>query len=248
MIKLKPAKFNPGWKLTLFFLPAFPALLALGFWQLEREQEKRTLEALYEARRDAPAVPLSRLEGEEDPRYFPVRLEGEYDNEKVFLLDNRTYQGRAGFEVIAPFATVEGRTVLINRGWIPLEGGSREILPKPAPVEGRKSVAGLVYVPAGEQVMLGDESPFDGWPRVIQSLDMDRMFNELGVDPRGKEVFPHTIRLAREAPGVLQRNWRVTAMSPERHRGYAVQWFSLAAVLAGLYIYAGFMRRSGIAG
>ena len=72
------------------------------------------------------------------------------------------------------------------------------------------------------------------WPRVIQTLDMTLMAEQLDGDWR---LFPYTLRLAANEPGVLVRDWPAVNMSSATHRGYAVQWFAMATALVLLYLY-----------
>lgn len=232
--------FNPGWKLSLFTLLLLPLLVSLGFWQLAREQEKLALQGAWEARAAMPPVKLEALAEEEDLQYRRVTLTGRFDNVHAFLLDNRVHQGRPGFEVISPFTTVEGRQVLVNRGWLQA-GRDREHLPEIQAVAGEQALTGTVYVPLGEALMLGEESPFAGWPRVLQVADTGRMFRELDV--AAEESFPYIVRLAGGAPGALTTDWPVITTAPEKHRAYAVQWFAMAAALFGLFLYASLQRR-----
>jgi cytochrome oxidase assembly protein ShyY1 len=51
------------------------------------------------------------------------------------------------------------------------------------------------------------------------------------------DVFGSSVRLAEATPGVLARNWSVVSTTPEKHRGYAVQWFAMATALVLLYFY-----------
>ena len=239
------ARFRPGWKLSLFTLLLFPAMLWLGFWQLEREQEKRDLQRRYDARAAAAPLPLEQLAARADPsllsagaglQYLAVSLRGRFDNERLFLLDNRVRRGRAGFEVIAPFYRTDGGIVLVNRGWV-AQGSSRQEPPAVPAVRGEVEISGQVYVPPGEAFRLGGDAPFSGWPRIIQAIDAVVMLRELGADP--DTAFPYTVRLGEGEAGALVRDWPVVNLGPERHRGYAVQWFSMAAVLLLLYLYAG---------
>jgi cytochrome oxidase assembly protein ShyY1 len=47
----------------------------------------------------------------------------------------------------------------------------------------------------------------------------------------GQRVFPYPIRIAAGEPGALAVNWLVINVSPDKHRGYAVQWFAMAVAL-----------------
>lgn len=230
LARLKNYRFN--WKLSLFTLLLLPILVRLGFWQLEREQEKLALQSMYEVRQQAEAVNLDALDSGDDLQYMPVVMSGTYDNAHNFLLDNRIYEGQAGFEVLTPFDTEQGEKVIVNRGWI-AQNAYRDILPAIETVDGRVELRGAVYVPLGEQFMLGEETLGQDWPRIIQSLDIQNMAQALNQH----ELFPYTVRLDALSPGVYLRNWPVISTTPEKHRGYAIQWFTMASVLLILYCY-----------
>lgn len=234
-------RLHINWKLALFTLIMLPILLRLGFWQLSREDEKLAMQVRYESRVAAVPISVAEAAAEEDSGYMAVALQGRYDNQHYFLLDNRTYEGRPGFEVISPLQLEEGGTVLVNRGWI-AQGEYRSELPQAEIVNGAVDLLANVYVPAGRQVMLGEESAFSGWPRLLQRIDVPRMYEELEVAPDA-QALDYTLRLQEAEPGVLVRNWQAMNTSPEKHRGYAVQWFSMAVVLLGLFMYS-CLRRS----
>ena len=229
--RIKNYRFN--WKISVFTLVFFPILLLLGFWQLEREQEKLELQALYESRQGAETVSLSSVNVEDDLQYVPVKFSGSFDNEHSFLLDNKIFGGKVGFEVLTPFITSEGELVMVNRGWI-AQNAYREILPTVELVAGEVELQGSVYVPLGEQFMLGLDAGSDSWPRIIQSLNINSMASALNSSIK---PFPYSVRLGSFQPGVYLRNWPVVSTTPEKHRGYAIQWFTMATVLLFLYFF-----------
>lgn len=228
-------QFHFDWKLTLLTAALLPILLSLGFWQLRREQEKLELQQQYAARQSEQALALEQLEPEADLQYRQVSLSGYYDNAHHFLLDNRVHQGQVGYELITPLVTDSNRVVLVNRGWL-AQGATRAQLPAPAPIEGRVMLRGSVYVPVGSPFTLGAENTADtSWPRVVQTLEPVAMAAAAGHGAR--ELFPYSVRLAEGVAGVLVRDWPVISTTPEKHRGYAVQWFAMATMLLGLYLY-----------
>jgi surfeit locus 1 family protein len=227
--------FRFDWKLSLLTALLMPLLLSLGFWQLRRAAEKEALQHVYETRQQEAAVPLASLDPAADLQYRQVKFSGHYDNSHVFLLDNRIYQGKPGYEVIVPLLTDENTLVLVNRGWI-APGSSRQSLPTVAAVDGAVAVQGSVYQNIGKQVVLGADIETAGWPKVVQTLDPLRMA-ELAGTTDASRVFPHSVRVDENASGALVRYWPVMSTSPERHFGYAVQWFAMALALAGLYFF-----------
>lgn len=230
--------FQFDWKLTLLVLVLLPIMLRLGFWQLAREAEKEQLQAVYTERQQQPAVPLETLDASGELQYLQVLLVGEYDSAHVFLLDNKIFQGQVGFEVIQPFTTDSGLVVFVNRGWL-AQAGDRSVLPQVDAIEGKVALHGSVYVPVGEQLILGDIQPGTQWPKIVQSLEIDEFAQLTGLTAN-TTLFPYSIRLGEGATGVLERNWSVISTTPEKHRGYAVQWFAMAIALILLYLHYSF--------
>ena len=229
--------FKPGWKMTLFTLLLSPLLFTLGQWQLEREQEKIQLQNEFDLRSKADEVALDSIDrARADLAFLKITANGRYLNDSVFLLDNKIHEGRVGYEVINPFLTESGTIVLVNRGWIP-QGPTREQLPDIKFIADSVEIKGTIYVPLEEPFLLNnvEEAFVESGPVVIQSVDMERLSNALA-----KDLFPYTVRLSAGSPGLEQPNWQTVNMEPEKHRGYAVQWFTMLAALLSMYIYFGF--------
>lgn len=228
--------FKPNWKLSVFTFALLPVLIGFGFWQLDREQEKILLQSNYEARTQTPEIALAEVNpGQDTLPYLRIKATGTYDNQRYFLLDNKIHKGVVGYEVISPFQTEEGITVLVNRGWI-AQGSSRDLLPVPVIVPESTQMRGSIYVPISAPFLLGapEELNSQAWPQVIQSLDMKLLAAVLNDG----SLFPYTVRLSDNAPGVLEPNWPLLNMMPEKHRAYAVQWFVMAVVLLMLFLYS----------
>ena len=81
-------EFDFEWRITLFTLVLLPLLISLGFWQLEREDEKRALAQAFERQQAQPPAPLSSLLGQrpQELAYRPVALRGRYLSGKDLLL------------------------------------------------------------------------------------------------------------------------------------------------------------------
>lgn len=230
-------RFSPGWKMTLFTLAFSPLLFWLGHWQLDRQQEKIALQNEFDLRSQEVPVSVDELNWESrDLAYHRVSATGRYDNEHNFLLDNRTYQGHAGYEVLTPFETSEGSHILINRGWV-AQGATRESLPAVQAITDIVSINGVIYVPLEEPFLLSnlEEEQRTTWPVVIQSINMDVIADKLETP-----ILPYSIRLQPGSAGLEQPNWQAVNMSPEKHQAYAVQWFAMLAALIALYLYFGF--------
>jgi cytochrome oxidase assembly protein ShyY1 len=105
-----------------------------------------------------------------------------------------------------------------------------------ADIEGDVSISGSVYQQVGTPLVLGAQQDTTGWPRVVETLDVVQMAALAGHGDAAR-VFPHTIRVAQGTIGALLRYWPVLSTTPERHYGYAVQWFAMATALTLLYLF-----------
>ena len=110
--------------LGLVFLPI---LLALGFWQLDRADEKRRLLEIHQAQQLLDPISLNSLNLEQLKSLIPftkVQANAEIEEGIYWLLDNRINRGRVGYEVLQ-VAKVDGSWLLINRGWVKGYGHTR---------------------------------------------------------------------------------------------------------------------------
>lgn len=224
--------------MTVFTLALLPVLLSFGFWQLDREQQKIQLQAQYNQRASQTPVEARDVDwNSTDLGWIAVKATGRFNSAQQFLLDNRIHQSRVGYEVISPFVTDYG-TILVNRGWV-AQGPSRAELPDVEISEAEIGIVGHIYVPDGETMVLAADTPDAGnWPILIQRVDVTQMATLIGSD----DTKPFVVRLTDESAAVLQTNWVAINMRPETHRGYAIQWFLMAAVLLILYVMFSFRK------
>ncbi len=233
---MRPAfAFDFEWRITLFTVLLLPLLISLGFWQLQRAEEKAAIAAAFEAKQHRPPAPLESLRDRspEALAYLPVRLRGRYLAGWDFLLDNRMQAGRYGNEVLTVFELDSGELALVNRGWVAADPG-RRALPDIPPVPQAREVTGQVYVSPGEPYLLDEQQLAREWPRQIQAVDLVKMASSMELPTDA--LFPYPVRIDAGQPGALAVDWRVINSSPDKHRAYAVQWFTMAAVLALIYI------------
>lgn len=223
--------FNPGLWPTLITLLLLGFLLSLGFWQLDRAQQKRDILAAYEAGPESTVIQLEATTASVDTgRYRFARAAGVYDNTHQFLLDNRTRSGYVGYEVFTPFRIRNsGVAVLVNRGWIPLTGDRSEV-PDLEVGEDFRVVNGRLQQPL-QPFMLGDDEARTGWPYRIQAVYPGVLSEELGY-----RLLPFVLLLDSGEPAGYNRDWLLFSFGPERNTGYAVQWFGLALALLVIYL------------
>ncbi|MBX8601974.1 SURF1 family protein [Pseudomonas cichorii] len=221
---------------VLLILAVLPLLLMLGFWQLNRAEEKRVILAHHAERQAAEPVDIARLLDAEDPAYRRVHLQGRFDAAHSLLLDNSTRDGKAGVELLQPFQDQpSGLWLWINRGWLPWP--DRRMPPAFTTPSQPQDLTTWVHVPLGESFHLQADALSDSWPKLVTAVTPQTLWAAL--DRRG---YPNELRLE---PGsaAYRVDWPVVAIDPQKHVGYAVQWFALATALLGLSLYWGWRNR-----
>ncbi|MEG1040433.1 MAG: SURF1 family protein, partial [Pseudomonas sp.] len=224
-----------GWVPTLVVLMLLPGLIALGCWQLGRAQEKRVLLVSYAERQASEPVALAQLMQAEDPAYRRVQLFGHFDAAHSLLLDNSVREGQVGVELLQPFLDqASGVWLLVNRGWLPWP--DRRIPVQFTTPESALSVNAWVYVAPGAPFQLHADPEGGDWPHLLTAIDASQLWPQLA-----REGFAHELRME-PGPASYRLDWSVVAMGPEKHLGYAVQWFALALALVLLYLYFGWHK------
>lgn len=219
-------RLAPSWVLTLGALLLCALFIRLGFWQWRRGNMRQEEWSHFEQGANK-TVALGSERVEEVPRFQHVSLAGRFDVEHEFLLDNRTHNGRVGYEVLTPYERPDGRIVLVDRGWVP-SMGRRDTLPNVAlQSEGSVVITGRTDdLPSGG-LSLGRAAPtLDGhWPKVTSYPTMGELSAALT-----RPLEPRIVLLDPQEPNGYARDWRPPGMPPLRHWSYAIQWWCFAAV------------------
>lgn len=208
------------------------AFVALGFWQLDRLEQRRAYNALVDGRAAAEPASLDELlalpPGE--AAYRPVRLTGSYDPAGEILLSLRSRDGRAGHHVLTPLRVAGGRTVVVDRGWVPMEWDDPP-LARAAPPEGTVEVRGVAQ-PGRQARRAGRFDGGQGPLQFVSEVDLERIAAALG-----EPVAPVYVvaRSQRPAGGEYPVPAEPPPLGEGNHLSYAVQWFLFAGVVAAGY-------------
>lgn len=233
--------FRPSIAQTLTLITLAAVFLQLGLWQLDRKAEK---EVLFERFDSAPSMNLARAL-DSNRSFARVTALGHYDAERHILLDNKVWQGRAGVHVLTPFVLQDGRTILVNRGWLPLPY-DRSHLPEVPPASGVGELRGRLAPPPAVGQRLGDPDVLvrDRWPQLVTYLDLPAVAAALGT-----ELEPWVVLLdASDPSGFDGRQWTPAAMTPEVHGGYALQWLALMLAAVVIWVVLGLRRGDRVTG
>ena len=211
---------------SILITATFAFLVSLGFWQLERADDKRNIEASIKQANTGSVELIKKEEGLQSKEYYEVRLQGKYLSDKQFIYDNQIVDQVSGYYVLTPYA-LEGQSkaILINRGFIPWNG-RRDKLADIVIGQETREIKVQISKPIKRMELKPSEVVIQ-FPALIQSIDLQDMADRAKVD------FSSVIGLldASASNGFI-RKWEPYTGSIEKHIGYAVQWFLMALVLA----------------
>ena len=226
-----------------FFIPAalivatLALLISLGFWQLDRADEKRAIEDQIASANSGDVEIVVSTEFLKEKEYYHVRLQGSYIDDKQFIYDNQIVDQISGYYVLTPLVLKgDSKAVLINRGFIPWNG-RRDKLADIDIADKLTEVKVQISKPVKRMELEASELTGD-FPVLIQALDLDEMRTIAALD------FASVIGLlSPESDNGFVRQWEPYTGSIERHIGYAIQWFLMAFVLAFIGIRLAIKQR-----
>lgn len=243
------------WLLTLAALAAMLVTAALGRWQLARGAQKQQLQARLAARARLPALDARALlagaaaGGAQALLHRAVLVQGRWLPEHTLYLDNRQMRGRPGFFVLTPLQLQlpdpgpGAKVVLVQRGWVARNFLERTQLPTvPTPDYALVRVHGLVAAAPARLYELGAGAPPPAAARIRQNIDLAALRAETGLALADLTVLQTDRPGSAAADGAgadgLLRDWPLfTGLDPAKHQAYAVQWFALCGLIAGLYVW-----------
>ena len=237
MIKFLNKSFNPGVWMTCFVIFFLPILLYLGYWQISRGFEKKAIWEAYSINKTLPPILEKELSlyKKEDLFYRSVIIQGSYINDS-FLLDNRVYRSKKGYEIFTPFKSEDQAVYLVNRGWT----NNYSDHPFKAP-EGKHLIEGIISPFNKYGLNLSKVETEKSFPVVVQELTHSSASKLLGNNLSIEKI---VIQLSAASKGSFEPIWGPTELKAPRHWGYAAQWLGLALVLVILYFYYGYKEPS----
>jgi surfeit locus 1 family protein len=225
----RPSAF--AWLLLVLGLGAF---LGLSRWQWHRAQEKERLLASYAAAENGGlrqfATLPEMLPADDYPR---VVASGRYVAGRGYWLDQQVYEGKVGRRAIAVFAPAgASRQLLVDLGWIAAPPGQAAPVWPALPLTDVELHGIYAPAPGGGLRMGGDALPGQReWPKLTVFLDLAAISADLR-----HPIAPRLLLLDADPSVAFVRRWTPAVMPPEKHRGYALQWFSFAIAALAIFV------------
>jgi cytochrome oxidase assembly protein ShyY1 len=224
---------GPAARLLAIALAGLALTTALGYWQTRRAEAKLQAQARWDAAAQRAPIEVTAATLAAPAQQLPsrIRTTGSFDFDATIWLGNRFVDGQPGWIVVTPLVLGDGKAVLVARGWIGNDPGGPERLPRlgrPAPPV---SIEGIAVDRVPRVFELGPTVPDPRRPAVWQNLDPGE-FQRL----TGRPVASWMVEQTSDTGDGLRRQWDPPRLGVDRNRGYAIQWYGMAAVFALLAI------------
>ena len=224
-LTIKLVKNNKALSLfSIFFTLLF---ISLGFWQIERAESKALKMKAFNEMQKSPPIILKDLSA----AWSRVFVEGFYDSSRQVLIDNQINDGQVGYKIYTPFY-FDDKAIFVDRGWIP-RGKTRSELPDIDFQSDRLRIVGSLLKPEKE-VLAGDDIFTKNWPIVSQTKLPSIIETKFNKD------FSDSVIVLEPGSNFLKEYIPLQpfVISPTKHYGYALQWFTMSIVLFSMFIYA----------
>jgi cytochrome oxidase assembly protein ShyY1 len=218
-----------GWTPYVIGAVLVVQFLALGAWQLDRGHEKSAEKQAFASQ----AGFASWSDGMQVRSFQKLKAIGDFDTAHQFLLENIIINSRYGYYVLTPLIVEEGAPVLIvNRGWVERTGqefdtGIIALEDSRVTVTGRAGSLPRAGYRMGDAIVAASS-----WPVAAVYPELGDLSKALG-----REVQPFVLLMDPKESNGFYRHWVPDEMGPGRHYAYALQWFAMGIVLAGLLLW-----------
>ena len=214
-------------------------LCSLGSWQIARYEDKKE-RVIQISERQAQGVIEHRMLTTlnlSDVRDVMINISPLEYSDKYLWLDNQQSNGQIGFKLVVPVNTEEG-WLLVNMGWVKGRKDRLTLPSIPALEELTKPLTGAISIP-GINRFVTETALNDGqFPKVIQQIEISRL-----GDLIDKPLLPYMLTVTQPSEDYI-RQWTPVVMAPEKHIGYAIQWFGLAIAAFIIYFIAWRKKRT----
>ena len=206
------------WAISVFTLFFLPLTISLGFWQLDRADQKQQLQASLASLEQ----PITLTQGQEFQlgaleNFQRVTLNSRFIKPFIWLKDNQVVNGKVGYDAVG----------LIGLG---------NPLPATDWVDGEVSLTGRLVMVQANPYQLGTDVYTDQYPQLVQAILPPELAVHLKASLQGT-LLPWVLMLDQPGDATLTPHWRASTMTDAKHLAYAWQWFGLALTLIILYIY-----------
>ncbi|MGH8161668.1 MAG: SURF1 family protein [Gammaproteobacteria bacterium] len=223
------------WLVTAAMVAFVIACAWLAAWQYRRAHERAARIAAVETARKAPPAKLDPARLAALPRYTHVYADGHYQGGRQSLLMEMTRprSDRVGAEILTPLVLPSGKLLLVNRGWVYVDGEGRVVANLAAPAGTVRAAGFLAPLPRPGLHLGGNPTRMKIWPARLLFpgwAELDRLY--------GPRLLHRQLLLEPGAPGGFYRGWQMRpGHSPAQNYSYMAQWSVFALIALGLWLW-----------
>ncbi|MFL2488404.1 MAG: SURF1 family protein [Gammaproteobacteria bacterium] len=223
-------------KILIFAIIFVPITISLGFWQIDRAEEKKQIIASYD--KLLTSEPVGLKSNTTYKNWQPVMTVGRFKDTVIFE-DNAIVNGRAGFKIYHLFENGDGSYVFVHRGFIE-RNMIKNNLPQIDIPRGKQALKGSVLIKQDNSFVQNIQ---ESDARIIQEFNTESLINKFPL-LKDRYLHPFLFNLDVRDKKKFQAIEKPVNMAASKHIGYAIQWFGLCAALIILTIYA-YRRKDG---
>ncbi len=230
--------FRLNWLPLIAMALVITTAISLGNWQTRRAEEKLAIEQAIIARSQLAPLDAATIKPGQQPEEFRrVKAEGEFVADWPLYLENRPHGAQSGFYLLMPLRIAEsGDVVLVARGWFPRDPADRTRIPDVPVPTGRQQIEGSVRSHTTRVMQLGEASAVKPGA-ILQNIEPASFAAASGLHTQA-----FIIEQLNDTHDGLVRDWPAPSAGVEKHRGYAFQWYALAAAAFLFYLITGIRR------
>jgi cytochrome oxidase assembly protein ShyY1 len=222
--------------------------ISLGNWQLNRAQERRQIAAdIEKGRQSAPVRLTTHTDTSILKPWQSAQVSGLWMPAFSLLLDNRNLDGKPGYWLATPLRLSTDKALLVLRGWVARPIGQFNPFPTITQSDRTVSVDGEIarrvpqlYEISDKQALQFDVDAIIDHAKGISAIDLGRLqqLQNVSLEPLSKALgmsfLPVVLMQTNDTDGTdLVRQWPTPSIDADTNIGYAMQWFSFAAIAFG---------------
>jgi len=234
--KIGQYNLTVDFRFLIVFLLVQLGLNELGFWQISRAQEKQKILNKLANSDVLVLTSLKLVNREQVDNFAKVQLNTSLMMPKNLLIESKIQNGKLGYHVLNLLKDESSNKIfLVNRGWVEGKANRQELPYVRLPANAWQVKGRLYQINPG---VLSSKAEIENHGKILRLPILDSHTLELLAAHFKLPIEPYILRLDSDGSDVYEIDWEWVSMKPEKHLGYAFQWFalSLTFLLASLYV------------
>jgi len=220
----------------IIFLLVQTGLNELGFWQLARAQEKQVRLSKLAKQQLIEVKSLKNINSSMVDNFVKIDLQVTLKVHYNLLIENKIQNGNLGYHVLNLVEdNLSGKNLLVNRGWINGTAKRADIPRVDLPLS-HWNVKGRIYQINPD--ILSKDAEIENHGDILRLPVLDTFMLSQLEEHFKLKIEPYLLRLDKNVTDTFEVDWAWISMTPEKHLGYAFQWFALSFAFLMISLFA----------